>query len=68
MLAGALSRQLLQAITRRHQKIFDPLGGVQDQEFLERRSLESRREAPRPLAEEDGLSVVVAECAYHRRR
>jgi hypothetical protein len=30
--------------------------------------LESRREAPRPLAEEDGLSVVVAECAYHRRR
>jgi hypothetical protein len=67
VLSGPGSGELLKAISRGNSQILKPFSGVQDEELLERRSLDGWREPPRALAKEDGLSVAVAEGAYHRR-
>jgi len=50
MLAGAMTGKFFQAVTRWNAKVIQPLGCVQDDQFIPRHAMELGWKAPRELA------------------
>jgi hypothetical protein len=65
VLAGSITPQLLQSITRRHTKIIELLGRVHRHKFAQHRALEIRRISPDGLASEQSLGIAIGEGVDH---
>ncbi len=67
VLAGAITFQLLQAISRRHPKILEGFGGIDQDEFAQHRPLEIPRIPANSFAPKQARGVPITEALNHLR-
>jgi len=65
VLAGAIARELFQAIAGRDPQVLEVFGGINEPQFAEHESVELGRETSHSLSAEESFRVAAAETVNH---